>query len=334
MSTAQHILGLLRSHIAGNQEQFYSVAMQVAAHEAKLGHVRLAQELREMIDAARSTVPSAIKEKKRNAPIPLATPKGELSTLIEVGYSEIRLASMVLPNALQERLHRVLTEQRQKHRLAEYGLNPRRKLLLVGQPGCGKTMTASALAGELHLPLFTVLLDGLITKFMGETASKLRLVFEAMQETKGVYFFDEFDALGSKRSEKNDVGEIRRVLNSFLQFLEKDDSEGLVIAATNHPELLDPALFRRFDDVIEYRLPDDETIERILEARLGIFKPKGINWRNVCKTAQGLSQAELVRAAEETVKQVILHEGDSVTETMLLESLTERKQAAERQYGM
>ena len=117
-------------------------------------------------------------------------------------------------------------------------------------------MSASALAGELHLPLFTIVLDGLITKFMGETAAKLRLIFEAISQTRGVYLFDEFDALGSERASGNDVGEIRRVLNSFLQFLEQDQSDSLIVAATNHPKLLDRALFRRFDDVIEFALPD------------------------------------------------------------------------------
>jgi SpoVK/Ycf46/Vps4 family AAA+-type ATPase len=114
---------------------------------------------------------------------------------------------MVLPTDLEARLKRVIIEQRQKHKLRSHGLTPRRKLLLVGPPGSGKTMTAAALAGELHTPLFTVQLDGLITKYMGETASKLRLVFSAMGETKGVYFFDEFDAIGAKRAERNDVGE-------------------------------------------------------------------------------------------------------------------------------
>ncbi|TIL57209.1 MAG: AAA family ATPase, partial [Mesorhizobium sp.] len=131
------------------------------------------------------------------------------------------------PDSLRSRLHRVLGEQRQQASLREHGLVPRRKLLLVGPPGSGKTMTASALAGELHLPLFTIVLDGLITKFMGETAGKLRLVFDAMQATRGVYFFDEFDAIGARRGERQDVGEIRRVLNSFLQFLEQDDSHSL-----------------------------------------------------------------------------------------------------------
>ena len=107
-------------------------------------------------------------------------------------------------------------------RILEHGLAPRRKLLLVGPPGTGKTLTASVLAGELGLPLLQVRLDGLITKFMGETAAKLRQIFDATGRTRGVYFFDEFDAIGSQRGLANDVGEIRRVLNSFLQMIEQD----------------------------------------------------------------------------------------------------------------
>src|SRR5690606_593095 len=111
--------------------------------------------------------------------------------------------------------------------------------------------------------------------------AKLRLIFDAMDQTRGVYLFDEFDAIGSRRSASNDVGEIRRVLNSFLQFLEKDESTSLVIAATNHPELLDPALFRRFDDVIEYDLPGAEVALGILQDRLAMFDTSAVNWNSV-----------------------------------------------------
>ena len=156
---------------------------------------------------------------------------------------------MTLREAQSERLHRILTEQRQQKTLREHGLTPRRKILLIGPPGSGKTLTASALAGELHLPLFTILLEGLITRFLGETAAKLKLVF---------------DALGAHRSQPNDAGEIRRVLKSVLQLLDKDSSQSLVVAATNHPEMLDRSLFRRSDDVIEYKLPDGQIAKEIL----------------------------------------------------------------------
>src|SRR5581483_11948672 len=127
-------------------------------------------------------------------------------------------------------------------------------------------------------PLFSVQLHGLITKFMGETAAKLHLIFDAMTQTRGAYFFDEFDAIGSHRGSSNDVGEIRRVLNSFLQFLEQDDSDSLILAATNFVSMLDEALFRRFDDVIEYTLPTAEMAENLIRNRLHAFLPHRCNW--------------------------------------------------------
>ena len=121
---------------------------------------------------------------------------------------------------------------------------------------------------------------------MGETASKLKLVFDAMAATEGIYLFDEFDALGARRNQTNDVGEIRRVLNTFLQLLEKDDSLGLIIAATNHQELLDRALFRRFDDVLEYKLPEDDVLKGILRARLARAAAKDIDWNLVIEKSR------------------------------------------------
>jgi SpoVK/Ycf46/Vps4 family AAA+-type ATPase len=180
------------------------------------------------------------------------------------------------------------------------------------------------------MPLFTIVLDGLMTKFMGETAAKLRLVFDAIAETRGVYFFDEFDAIGAKRTERNDVGEIRRVLNSFLQFLEGDDSDSLIIAATNHPELLDPALYRRFDDVIEYSLPDNEIAKRILENRLSTFKTKGIDWSAAVDVGSGLSQAEFAQAAEDAAKRALLDDRETITVEDLSSAIAERKAALKR----
>ena len=235
---------------------------------------------------------------------------------------------MVLPDTLEKRLRRVLLEQRQKSKLKKHDLKVRRKLLFLGPPGTGKTMTAAALAGELHLPLFSILLEGVITKFMGETAAKLRLIFEAMVVEKGVYLFDEFDAIGARRTQTNDVGEIRRVLNSFLQFLEKDESDSLVIAATNHPDLLDKALFRRFDDVIEYLLPDQRTAVEVVQARLARFNVSDLDWKRICNEVGGLSQAELVRASDEAAKNAILQGTDRIRTEDLLTALHERKNAS------
>ncbi len=138
-------------------------------------------------------------------------------------------------------------------------------------------MTANVLASELNLPLYTIQLDQIITKFMGETSAKLRLVFDLVRQNQGIYLFDEFDAIGSKRSMENDVGEMRRVLNSFLQFIENDDSISLIIASTNNLELLDHALFRRFDDLLFYDLPDKNQRFTLIQKILAILE-LGINW--------------------------------------------------------
>src|SRR5690625_3789115 len=218
MANANQLKALLQSHIEGDDSRFYSVAMQVAAREAKRGHGKLAEELRSLVDQAkanRSVTPS-------KSATPISKPRGELADLLTVSYPKARLTDMVLHTELEQQLERIILEQRHAAEILSHGLQPRRKLLLVGPPGTGKTMTASVLAGELGLPLFEVRLDGLITKFMGETAAKLRQIFDSTQHTRGVYFFDEFDAIGSQRGLSNDVGEVRRILNSFLQMIEQD----------------------------------------------------------------------------------------------------------------
>jgi len=300
MSTARHLLALLQNHVEGNSTQLYSTALQAAAREAELGHGNVAKKLRELVERGRAQegIPQP-------GAVPLAQPKGDLASLLSVSYPQVRLNAMTLQVDQRARLERVLLEQMHHEKLQAHNLAPRRKLLLLGPPGTGKTMSASAMAGELHLPLFTILLEGVITKFMGETAQKLRMIFDTTSRTRGVYFFDEFDAIGARRTTGNDVGEIRRVLNSFLQLLENDRSQSIIMAATNHPDILDAALFRRFDDVLEYHLPDAAEIEKLVRGQLIGFNVD-IAWQEVRTAAAGLSQADVVRAAQEAAKTSVL----------------------------
>ncbi len=323
MASAEQLKALLKSHLDGDDERFYSVAMQVAAHEAKLGHGRVAEELRSMVDAAKQ-------RRGSDMAIPISKPRGELADLLTVSQPQARLGDMVLDSALAGQLRRVIREQRHAGRLLENGLSPRRKLLLYGPPGTGKTLTGAVLAGELGLPLFQVRLDGLITKYMGETAAKLRQVFDATTQTRGVYFFDEFDAIGSQRGLTNDVGEIRRVLNSFLQMIEHDQSHSLIVAATNHPEILDYALFRRFDDVLYYGLPDTTSVASLLRNRLGRMAEESVSWDRLAQAGEGLSYAELTRAADEVLKETLIQERGTATEDDIRAALNERLDIAQR----
>lgn len=327
MASGIQIKALLESHLEGDDDRFCAVAMQLAAQEARRGHGKLAQELRAMVDDARGRVDAT-------SPVPISRPRGELATLIEAVYPKARLADMVLDDVLADQIQRVIREQRHAARIVQHGLSPRRKLLLMGPPGTGKTLTASVLAGELGLPLLQVRLDGLITKFMGETAAKLRLIFDATHRTRGVYFFDEFDAIGSQRGLANDVGEIRRVLNSFLQMIEQDQSHSLIVSATNHPGILDTALFRRFDDVLHYVRPNEAQIAGLLKARLGHRTESRINWKSVAGLAEGLSFAEVTQAANESLKDALIQERPTVRKQDITAMLLERKAIMERLRGV
>ena len=190
-------------------------------------------------------------------------------------------------------------------------------------------MTASVLAGELGLPLFVVRMDGLMTRFTGETSAKLRIVFDAIQGAHGVYLFDEFDSIGAKRGFTNDVDEVRRVLNSFLQLIELDDSDSLLIAATNHPQLLDHALLRRFDDIIEYHLPDRSSIAATIKAKLAGFPSKVFDYAKAERLVEGSSHGDITRTCEDAIKQVIIPDRSALSEADLAKALADRKRAHE-----
>lgn len=321
MATAEQLKALLRSYSEGDDDRFLSVAAQIASHAARTGKERLARDLRELVDNAKRKPPA----EHIGRPVPIAKPRGDLAGVISASFPKTRLSDMVLSAQARMQLDNVTHEYRQAEKLRSHGLSPRRKLLLVGPPGCGKTMTASALAGELGLPLLFVQLHSVITKYMGETAAKLHLIFDAMIESRGVYLFDEFDAIGGHRAVSNDVGEVRRILNSFLQFLERDDSDSLLVAATNFSEMLDHALFRRFDDVIEYELPTELMRKILVQNRLSLFSTRRLSWKPILQTSAGLSHADIVRACEDAAKIAVLRDRVTIS-TASLESALRLRQ--------
>lgn len=315
----EHITAMVRSHGSGDDASFYSVALQIAAREAQRGHHVLAGDIKKAVDSSRQTTPVSNVMK-------LAQPRGDLAELAEITYPNVLLRDLIASNDLATQIKQVIAEQRQRKNLLDHGFAPAHRLLLEGPPGTGKTMTASVLANELSLPMFTIRLDSLLSKFMGETASKLRLVFDAVAERRGVYLFDEFDALGADRS-GNDVGEARRILNSFLVFLEEASPESIVVAATNHRAILDRALFRRFDAVLTYTLPDTRQSVGVIRARLGSLAT-GTSLAKLSAYTDGLSHADLVKAAEAAAKMSLMRGDVQVSRDDVIAALDARRSAS------
>jgi len=314
MATAEQIKALIKSHFSEDRERFYTISLQVAAHESRQGHNSIASAIRNIVDKGRHQAKSKI------IPFP-----GDLQGLVLTQEPDTPKSSLVIPDTLEKRIDRIVHEYRQKNKLKSHGLKHRRKILLSGPPGTGKTMTASVLAHILDLKLHTIQVDRLVTKFMGETSAKLRQIFDLIKQVHGVYLFDEFDAIGAERSMENDVGEMRRVLNAFLQFIEQDHSDSLIIAATNNPKLLDHALFRRFEDVLHYNLPGEKERQALIENVMGVFMAPCFAWKNVLKASNKLSHAEIDYACKDTIKGMILSGKTKGNATMLIQALKERQ---------
>ncbi|MBD8497982.1 AAA family ATPase [Paenibacillus arenosi] len=314
MATAAQIKMLVEAHVSKNDDRFKTIVLQLAAHEAKLGHTSFARELRGILNNNQNSNYKIIEFSK------------DIDELIDTTIGEHRLAELVVTNEIKDRIYRILKEYQMREKLTKYGLSNRRKILLEGVPGTGKTLSASIIATEIGLPLCTIKMDKLMTKYMGETGTKLRVVFDAIKEYQAVYFFDEFDAIGTDRNKDNDVGEVRRVLNLFLQFIEQDDSESIIIAATNNPQLLDPALFRRFDDVIHFALPSKRQIPDLIINRLGQFAPpeNSIDMENILDISGSLSHAELTKACDDSIKEAIMSDKKTVTSEQLLKMIKEK----------
>lgn len=324
MATATQIKELLKTHGEGNDDRFYAIALQVAAAEARKGHQKLADEIHLLVDRA----------KKKRATVGMgeivhvARPQGEVAELVEQVFDNRTFTDLVLDSTLAERIERITREQKNAEEIKSHGLKPRQKLLFTGPPGCGKTFAASALANALNIPLFVIRLDSLITRYLGESLTKLRIIFDAINRTRAIYLFDEFDSIGFTRDTANDVGEMRRVLNGFLVNIEAIKSDSIVIAATNFGQKLDHALYRRFDDLVVFGLPGNEEIGRTIQLLFSGVPTEPFSDDQIFEAARGLSYSEITRACEEAIKEKIISGLSLITTEMLVNALTERRLVA------
>lgn len=298
---------LLQAHAEGDEPAFHKAALQLATSESTAGHVRVAEELRGIIAKMGPPTPKA------RPVIDIAQPRGELADILEGGHREERLRDVVLPEAIRQKIDRVLQENRSRSRLEKWSVGPRRRLLFHGPPGCGKTLTAAAMAGEIGLPLMTVRVDALFSRFLGATATHLRAIFAEMPRRPGVYLFDEFDAVAKARGDSQDVGEMGRIVTSFLQLIDAEVSGSLLVAATNHSQLLDQAVFRRFDLIVPFERPEPSQIEALLKLRLDAFALTEPTFRSLSEKAIGLSYSDVARACDDAIRTMALDGRDRVT---------------------
>lgn len=305
MATNDQVKQLAKAYMDANDDAFRTALLQIGASEAKKGHASAAREMKELADR--------IKGRPRGKILNLSLVDG----LFQVYRPRIRFDELVVSGAVKDKLRRIVDEYLNRGKLASYGYANRRRILLEGAPGTGKTMTASVIASELGMTLYVVQMDKLITKYMGETSVKLRQIFEAIQHNVGVYLFDEFDAIGADRGLDNEVGEMRRILNSLLQFIEEDSSESIIVAATNNKQMLDRALFRRFDDVLHYSLPTAEEAGLIAESVIGGYDTSFFASDELSERLASLCQAEIVGVCRDAIKDALLSSGPVTSEGVL-----------------
>lgn len=317
MATADQILSLIRNHLNNDDTQFRKVALQISAVEARSGHAIVARTIQELLNQKKTSLGT----------VRLVSKNKDIDDLLLQVDTYDDMTSLVLSQELKEKLDRVIKEYLKKETLSKYGLANRRKLLLYGASGTGKTMTASALAKEFNLPFFVVRTEKVVTKFMGETGQKLGRIFDFINEVPAVYLFDEFDAIGSQRGMDNEVGEQRRILNTILQLLERDDSDSFIIAATNSIESIDKAMFRRFDDVIEYKLPDTE--QRLALLREYLYTAKDLDFSSAESLFDGMSHAEIKMVCSDIFKESLLN--DRNIDLPLVQTIVNMRQQLNRQ---
>lgn len=324
---ADIIKRLVRAIAEGSQGDLDQLAHRVVEAERRTGHTRLADQLQSILATSkrRPTGNGHHLDTKRDLQaLPQSRRYGEqLATLLPRDELEHH---MVLPAATEERFARIECEYAARERLGAYGLKPRKTILLYGPPGCGKSLGAKRLAWNTGLPLMQVRFDVLLSSYFGESATNLRSIFVAAKERRCVLLLDECDFIARSRTNSKDIGEASRIVNSLLQLMDEYDAPGLLVATTNVESSLDPAIFRRFDDVILVPLPGPQEIEKLLRMTLSAMQlAQPIHWTILVEQLVGASAAMAVKAAQDAAKASVLHGPKEVTEALLRQAIDEQR---------
>lgn len=320
------LIRLFRSIEGDKNDDIVKVASLVIEDEEKKGHGKLADKLKAILENKVISNSKMKGELRRLMPMGVTIPtdkRHHLPLAITIDRDELR-HQMVLPHTTEDKINRIEKEYAAKERLALHGLKYRQKVLFYGSPGCGKSMGAERIAWNLGLPFLKVRFDVIISSFLGETASNLTKLFDGLRDYPCVLLLDEFDIVGQSRGNRQDVGEMHRIVNMLLTLLEEYNSSGILIATTNLEGTLDEALFRRFDDIIEMPKPSKEEILRLTKMTLAsIEQDKQIAWIELAEQMIGFSAALVVKIANDAAKLAVIKNEKIIRQSHLEQSLAE-----------
>jgi AAA+ superfamily predicted ATPase len=291
---------------AQQEEQMFSKTAETIIQDclAANDHV-LATQLQKILH---SDSPKNRSTTKKTTLLPLPTDRRNGDALISMQESLVSEEQIFLTEQTKQQIDRLFEEHHHKRKLEKHGYSPKNKLLFWGEPGCGKSYCAAYIAHELGMPLGTVQLSAVISSYLGDTASHLQRIFDTAEKTSMVLLLDEVDSVAKQRDDPNDVGELKRIVNSLLQAMDAFHSNtSIIIAASNHQYLLDPAVWRRFDDIVHFPVPSELESKAYTNYLLNGVCVTG-TLSNVIKKMKGMSFADIKRIVTETVKTAILQD--------------------------
>lgn len=298
MARADLLINLIKAGAHGDQPQFLKTVEALAADERAKNHSILADRLIAQLQD---------NGKLRSVTPPTAT--GLSCNLVAEVTPRLHIEDLILPDHVQEAVSYMVEEQHRSDLLRSYSLEPRNRILLLGPPGNGKTSLAEAIADALNVPMVVVRYEAVIGSYLGETAQRITQVFEYARVRQCVLFFDEFDVVGKERGDIHETGEIKRVVSSLLLQIDALPSYVVVVTASNHPELLDRAVWRRFQIRMELPAPKQGQIEewfRRFEKRTG--HGLGHSPRSLAQTLKGLSFAEIEDFGTDVLRRFVLNQ--------------------------
>lgn len=324
--TQDLLLRLFRSIEGDANDDIVKIANRIIEEEGKRGHSKLATKLKDILDKNIHSYSVFRGELKSILPKGVSIPTDKRYNIPLASHIEREKLrhEMVLPIVIENKIHHIEKEYVARERLKSYGLKPKQKILLYGAPGCGKSMTAERIAWNIGLPFLKVRFEAIISSYLGESASNLKRLFESIKAIPCVLLLDEFDFIAKARSKGQDVGEMHRIVNILLNLLEDYNAPGILIATTNFEGIIDFALFRRFDEIIEMPKPSKTEIIKLLHQSLSaINKANDIKWNPIAQKLVGFSAALVVKIAEDAAKMSVIEGKKIVQENHLLKSIQE-----------